>query len=138
MELVLLAQNVLVNSVTKNPSFIEVFSEFRLPTFPFTVGGFFVVILMRDVHEPVLMEIEVRSEREPGQRALLWTGQMHVETPPNASHDPSVFAALGVQALSITEEGKLAVIVKLAGQEDHRRYYRVLPAAATLAVSADT
>lgn len=107
---ILLAQNVIINQLTGNPTFVEAFSEFRPPRLPFAIV-FFAVVLLQDVERKIVMDVAVSQVDHQ-----LWTARMTV-LPPDSPVDPVVFAALGVGPLLVETEGNIVIDVKIEGRK---------------------
>jgi hypothetical protein len=125
---VLLAQHVVVNSLTQNPSFIEVFTEFRPLMFPFH-AVFFVVLVLRDVRD----QCELTLTLSQGD---VWSQDFSVRAGPPTPPDPVVFSAVQLVAL-LLKEGDLTATIRFRGVElGTRRFPVTLARPATLPASA--
>ena len=113
---VLLAQHVVINSLSQNPSFIEVFTEFRPLMLPFH-AVFFIVLGLRGVRESCELELTVGQENA-------WSDEYTVPATPPKPPDPICYAAIQVVAL-LLEEGGLSLSIGFQGTHLGRRYFPI-------------
>jgi hypothetical protein len=126
---VLLAQHVIINSLTDNPSFVEVFTEFRPRTLPFS-AVFFIVLALRGVQEPCEFELTM-SQGEA------WAQDFNVLASAPQPPDPVCYSAIQVVAL-LQKEGELKLSIRFRGADlGMRRYPVTVPSTATYTQSAD-
>jgi hypothetical protein len=127
----MLAQTVLVNQLTGNPTFVEVFSEFRPPRLPFPVF-FFVIVILRDVSEPEPLKLTVwQGEHQ------LWCGDMTIF--PADARDPVIHAAIGAGPVALGDEEVVVITANLQGKDVLSRTYPVVSShtSATAPIPAD-
>jgi hypothetical protein len=119
LQTVLLAQNVLINQLTGNVSFIEVFSSFRLPRLPFE-AHFFCIAQLVNIFRNARLQIDIRDpEDEP-----FWSAQMMLESPPIPG--ATVYAVLAVGPKALVKPGELVVSISIDGDLAGRFTYPVL------------
>jgi hypothetical protein len=115
VETVLLAQNVILNAGTGNVSFIEVFNDLRLISFPSLVA-FHIVTVIRNAFRPFAFETLILA----ADGSSRWQGQLPIPV----QKDPILYIDMATSPISLRGPEQLGVVVRIDGQD---RYTSILP-----------
>lgn len=126
---VLLSQSVLLNALTGNPTFVEIFSEFKPAQLPF-VASFVIILVVRNLREPVAIEVLLINGDEP-------IGREEVVVNPPEGSDPIMFLTLSVGSITVSLEREVRILARIQGETVLERSYPVTVVGATLPDSAD-